>query len=91
MKRQRIGIGLLSLTALLLLAAHWFVPAPAEGNVVVKDRDYQLITARIQTGGDALYIIDNRTGQIAVFTVSNNSLNARVVRHVGDAFMVGGR
>jgi hypothetical protein len=92
MKRQNLGIGILSLTALLLVAANIFVaPKPAAANFALKERDYQVVTAKIAIGGDGLYILDNRTGQIAVFTVVNNALNARVVRNVGDAFAVGGR
>ena len=88
MKRNTLGIGILSLTALLLIVAHWFVPVPASAQVAIKERDYQVCTARIQTGGDGLYILDNRTGQLAVFTYdpASRSVRARKVRMVGDAF-----
>jgi hypothetical protein len=88
MNRQNFGIGILTLSATLLAAAHWFVPTPAEAQVAVKDRDYQVCTARITTGGDGLYIMDNRTGQIAIFTYdpSSRSVRARAVRNVADAF-----
>ena len=87
--RQNFGIGILSLTALALVAAHWFVPAPASAQVAIKERDYQVVTARIQTGGDGLYILDNRTGQVAVFTYdpASRGVRARKVRNVADAFM----
>jgi hypothetical protein len=90
MTRQNIGIGILSLSAVLLAAAHWFMPAPAQAQVAVKERDYQLVTARITTGGDGLYILDNRTGLVAVFTYdpSSRSVRARTVRNVADAFAV---
>ena len=90
MKRQTLGIGILSLTAVLLVAAHWFTPAPATGQVAVKERDYQVVTARVTSGGDGLYVLDNRTGQIAVFTYdpSSRSVRARTVRNVSDAFAV---
>ena len=87
--RQNLGIGILSLTALALVAAHWLVPAPAAAQVAIKERDYQVVTARIQTGGDGLYILDNRTGQVAVFTYdpASRGVRARKVRNVADAFM----
>jgi len=90
MKRQNFSIGILSLTAALLIGAHWFTPAPAAAQVAVKERDYQAVTARIQTGGDGLYVLDNRTGLVAVFTydVSSRSVRARTVRNVADAFAV---
>ncbi|MEO6435465.1 MAG: hypothetical protein ABIP55_06840, partial [Tepidisphaeraceae bacterium] len=76
--------------AALLIAAHWLVPPSANANVVVKDRDYQVVTAKIQTGGDGLYILDNRTGQIAVFTYDTGArtVRARAVRNVADAFVM---
>ena len=89
MKRKtNIGIGILSFTALALIAAHWFLPAPASAQVAVKERDYQVVTARIQTGGDGLYILDNRTGQLAVFSYepASRGVRARKVRNVADAF-----
>lgn len=90
MKRQNIAIVILSLTAALLLAAHALVQ-PAEGNIVIKDRDYQVVTAKIATGGDGLYILDNRTGQVAVFTydAASRGVRARTVRNVADAFAPG--
>lgn len=89
MNRQNFGIGLLTLSAALLLAAHWFVPSPAAAQVAVKDRDYQVVTARITSGGDGLYVMDNRTGQIAIFSYdpSARSMRARAVRNVADAFV----
>ena len=88
MKRTNLGIGILCITAVLLILAHWFVPAPAAAQVAIKERDYQVVTARITTGGDGLYILDNRTGQIAVFTydAASRSVRARQVRMVADAF-----
>ena len=88
MDRKTLGISFLSLTALLLVAAHWFVPQPANAMVAVKERDYQMVTARIQTGGDGLYILDNRTGMMAVFTydASARSVRARTRGSVADAF-----
>ena len=54
MKRNNIGIAVLSLSAALLVAAHWFVPAPANAQVAVKERDYQVVTARITSGGTTM-------------------------------------
>ena len=89
MNRQNFGIGILTLSAALLLAAHWFVPSSATAQVAVKDRDYQVVTARITSGGDGLYVMDNRTGQIAIFSYdpSSRSMRARAVRNVADAFV----
>jgi hypothetical protein len=81
---------ILSITAALMLAGHLMLPQSARGSEAVKDRDYQLVTARVQQGGEGLYILDNRTGQIAVFTYdpASKSLRARAVRMVSDAFNI---
>ena len=90
MKRQNAAIVIFSLTAALLLAAHVLVQ-PAGAEAVIKDRDYQVVTAKIQTGGDGLYIMDIRTGQVAVFTYdpASRGVRARTVRNVADAFAIG--
>ena len=88
MDRKTLGISFLSVTALLLIVAQWFVPQPASALVAIKERDYQVVTARIQTGGDGLYILDNRTGMVAVFTydASARSVRARTRGSVADVF-----
>jgi hypothetical protein len=93
MKNQNIAIGILSLTALLMLVAHVFVPQSASAQVAVKDREYQIITAKISSGGDGLYIHDVRTGQVAVFTydAASRGVVARTVKNVSEAFPTTGR
>ncbi|MEA2708879.1 MAG: hypothetical protein QOF78_1480 [Phycisphaerales bacterium] len=90
MKRNKIAIAVLSLTAALLVTAHVLVQ-PADAQAVIKERDYQVVTAKIQTGGDGLYIMDSRTGQVAVFTYdpASRGVRARTVRNVADAFQMG--
>ena len=67
MEKKDFTIGVLAITAALLLLAN-LMPTPTIAAEAVKDRDYQAVTARIQAGGEGLYITDNRTGQIAVFS-----------------------
>jgi len=55
-------------SSIALLAAVFFVsPSPAPAEMAVKDRDYQAVTAEVQNGSEGLYLLDNRTGLIAVF------------------------
>lgn len=88
MDRKTLTISLLSMTAGLLLGANFFATQSAQAMVAVKDRDYTLITARTQSSGDALYVVDNRTGLMAVFAYDPAAkvMRARAVRAVGDAF-----
>jgi len=88
MNRTNITITLLSLSAAVLLVANWLMPSSASAQVSVKERDYQIVTASIQTGGDALYILDNDTSQIGVFTYdpTTRGVAARAVRPLQQAF-----
>lgn len=65
--KQVIAIGLLSIMAVGLFIANFVSPA-AHADSVVEGHDYQAVTARMATGGEGLYILDNRTGLLAVFT-----------------------
>jgi hypothetical protein len=60
----------------------------AHAATAIKYRDYQLVTARVQRGGEGLYIADNRVGMLAVFTwdVSTRTIQVRAVRPITDAF-----
>ena len=89
MDRKTYFIGILTLTAAVLLVATFLVPAPvALGDSVIKDRDYQMVTAHSQTGGDALYIVDNRSGRMAVFSYDTTTrrLELRASAPIMDAF-----
>ena len=87
MDKKTFGIGVLSITGLLLLIACLMPAKPADAAFAVKDRDYQVIVAQGQ-GSDAIYVVDNRTGLMAVFTYDNRGrvLRPRQVRMVADAF-----
>src|SRR5882672_11027978 len=67
MDKKTYTIGILSLTAVILFIAN-FMPVPRAGAAdAVKERDFTLVTSRISQGGEALYVADNRTGQMAIF------------------------
>jgi hypothetical protein len=68
MKSNSLTIGFLSITALILFIAQFIPVRPADAAVAIKDRDYSMVTARSTRGGETVYVIDNRSGQIAVFT-----------------------
>jgi hypothetical protein len=88
MDKKTYSIGVLSITGLLLLIACLIPAQPVEAAFAVKDRDYQLIIAQGQ-GSDSIYVVDNRTGLMAVFTYDNRGrvLRPRQVRPVADAFI----
>jgi hypothetical protein len=89
MDKKTFGIGILSITATLLTLACLLLPTKrADAAFAVKDRDYQLIAVEDVSGGDCLYVVDNRTGLMAVFVydVRDGALRARQVRPVADAF-----
>ena len=88
MNKQTYTIGILSIAALILFVANLMMPASAHGGFVMKDRDYQLITARQQVGDEAIYVLDSRTGLMAVFNYDpgRKAIVLRQVRAVQDAF-----
>jgi hypothetical protein len=89
MDKKTFAIIMMVLLAVALGVANFAAHPPmAQAAVVVTGRDYQSCTVKAPRGGDALYILDNKTGQLAVFTYDFNTrdVRARAVRFVRDAF-----
>ena len=88
MDRKLFGIGVLTITAAVLFIAQFIPMRVAQARDAIKDRDYTLVTSRIQTGGEGLYIVENRTGMMAVFTwdATSRTVKLRAVRPIVDAF-----
>lgn len=70
MDSKTYGIGILTLTATALLIANMFAPTRVVGEEAVANDDMQAVTARSLQGGDALYLLDQGSGKLAVFTVN---------------------
>lgn len=68
MKNETRWIVVLTITAVLLLAFNFSLQQPTQAANTIKERDYQLVTARQQDGGEALFVTDSRTGVCAVFS-----------------------
>jgi hypothetical protein len=83
MDRRNFYIGILSLSATVLLMVNYFSAQPAQALVTIKDRDYSLVTGASQAGGDTLYVLDNRSGRVAIFSY-DPAAKALVPRRVGD-------
>ena len=62
MDRKTFAIGILTLTAVILFIGQFLPVRTAIANDSIGDRDYQLVTARTQQGGDALYVFQRRSG-----------------------------
>lgn len=88
MDNKTFGIGILSLMAIVLFVANFMPVRPAVAADSIKDRDYQLVTGRTQQGGEALYVTDTRSGQMAVFTwdTADRTVKLRAVGPVSAAF-----
>ena len=88
MDSKSFSIGFLSVTAVLLLVGIWSLDTtPAHAAVTERERDFQIVTCRAQAFGDALYILDNRSGMMAVFGMEpGRGLQPRAVGRIGDAF-----
>jgi hypothetical protein len=89
MDKKAYAIGILTLTAVILFIAQFLPVRTAVANDSVGDRDYQMVTVRTQQGGDALYIFQRRSGNVAVFNwdPSDRRIKLRAVRNVQDAIL----
>jgi len=87
MDRKMIGICVLTVSAVALMIANFATP-PARAEAAANSHDYQAVTAEIQTGGEGLYVLDNRTGLLAIMTYDVNARTVipRAARPVIDAF-----
>ncbi len=87
MDNKTFGIGILTLTAVALFIAVLFAPRPAIGIESVSNDDMQAVTCRFQGGGDALYLLDQSSGKLAVFTVnSRGGLKLQTVADIESGF-----
>jgi hypothetical protein len=89
MDSKTYGIGILTLTAVALLIANLFAPRAVVGIESVANDDMQAVTARYQGGGDALYLLDQGTGKLAVFT-TKNGLRLMMITNVEEGFREAG-
>ena len=72
MDKKTYTLGILSLTATGLFVANLVMPPRAMADQAMKDRDYQAVTARYQGNDEGLYVLDNRSGQMALFVYDPN-------------------
>lgn len=89
MDKRTFTLGILSLTAVLLFVANLIIPPrQASANFVIKDRDYQAITALINANDEALYVLDARSGLMACFSYNpgQKALTLRDLKPVMNAF-----
>ena len=74
MDKKTFTIGILSIIMAVLFIGTLSPTQPATAATSIKDRDYTLATTRGMKGGEVLYIVDNRTGQIAAVTLTNRQI-----------------
>lgn len=89
MDKKTLTIVLLSLSATVLLMTNLLMPTrTVVADEVIKDRDYQVMTAKWEANDEALIILDNRSGQMAAFIYDANArgLVVRAVAPVMNAF-----
>jgi hypothetical protein len=89
MKKNTFTISLLSLTAIALFIANLLMPPRAAANFAIKDRDYQAVTAQLQANDEGVYILDSRSGQMALFSYdpTRKSLILRDMKPIMNAFL----
>ena len=96
--RRTFWIGILTLCAAVLLAAHVMQPSQpsllpaALGGAIqesVENRNYAMVTAASSDGGEILYVLDKRSGGLGVFVWDQQRQQPRMVdaKPVVGAFM----
>ncbi len=92
MDKKNFSIGILSLSAMILLLANYFAP-PAGAMNTIKDRSYAMVTATTQAGGEVLYVLDNISGRLGIFAYdpARKELVPRASGDLSAAFAQGGR
>ena len=88
--KKFIGILTLAFSAGVLLWANSATQVARADNVI-GDRDYQLVTAADPNGGSNLYIYDNASGIMAVFSYdpTSRSMRPRAFQYVPNIFNAG--
>jgi len=71
-EKKVLAILALSISAIVLILAN-MSGRVAKADVVISDRDYQLITASSPSGGDDLYVYDGASGILAVYKYDPNT------------------
>ena len=84
-------LGILSLSALVLIVANILAPRYAGAGETTQNPDFSLSTGRVQTGGEALYVTDNRSGVMMAYVYNSTARTLQVVarRPVQDSFQRG--
>jgi hypothetical protein len=92
MDKKTYAIGILTITAVVLLVGNLLPQQTVSGGFAVAGDDYQMIVARGPTGSDTLYVV-NRDGKMALFTWDANgkTLKLQAWRLVADMFGGGGK
>ena len=90
--KKTFVIGVLSLSVLVLVVANILAPRYVSAGESMMNPDYQLSTARVQTGGEALYVTDTRSGTMLVYVYnpSARTLVAAARRPVQESFQTRG-
>jgi hypothetical protein len=87
MDNKSYTIGILTLSAVALLIANLYAPRPVSAIEAVSNDQMQAVNSPAQTGGDALYRLDQNSGKMAVFTVqTRGGLKLMTVADVETAF-----
>jgi hypothetical protein len=71
--KENLTLIALSTLALILFVGHLQLTPRAEAAATERAGDFQLVTAQIATGGDGVYVIDNRNGIVALFMWNNST------------------
>jgi hypothetical protein len=75
--KKTFWIGVLSVSAAVLMLGNYFAPRPVLATNTIKDRDFSMVTANTQNGGETLYVLDNNSHRVAIYTYDPSSRQLR--------------
>jgi hypothetical protein len=88
MDNKTFGIGILSLMMVVLLVANFMPLNTAQATTTIRDRDFAMVSGHLQGGGEAVYVLDSRSGLVGVINWDNTkrAIAIRAVRPISDCF-----
>ena len=82
--KKTFWLGVLSIVAAVLLAAHAMQPSmmmpTARAAEAVHNEDFAMASAESPQGGEVLYVLDKRSGTLALFTWNSQARRPELVR-----------
>lgn len=83
--KKTFWIGVMTIVAAVLVSAHAMQPGAlmpvAQAQQVVDHRDYAMATTETAAGGEVLYVLEKRSGQLVVLTWNTQARRPEITQN----------